>query len=157
VHALDPDLPVSEIQTLRAAKDQLGAPFEFIMTLLCSFAVAAVLLAGAGIYGVTSRAVAIRTREIGIRMALGADPRKVRRAVLRNGLKLALTGTAVGSLLAALMIKILLTKIWWMSPVSGFTWLFPVGVFMATVALTASLVPARRATTIAPSQALRAE
>jgi ABC-type antimicrobial peptide transport system permease subunit len=72
-------------------------------------------------------------------------------------LKLALTGTAVGSLLAALMIKILLTKIWWMSPVSGFAWLFPVGVFMATVALTASLVPARRATTIALSQALRAE
>ena len=71
---LDPDLPLGEVQTLRATKEQLGARFEFIMALLCSFAVAALVLAVAGIYGVTSRAVAIRTREIGIRIALGRQP-----------------------------------------------------------------------------------
>ena len=157
VRALDPDLPLGEAQTLLAAKEQAGAPYEFIMTLLCSFAAAALLLAGAGIYGVTSRAVATRTREIGIRIALGADPRQVLRHVLRGGLALALASTLTGSLLALVMIKVLLTKIWWVSPVSSFLWIAPVALLMAAVAVAASLVPARRATSIAPARALRAE
>ncbi len=157
VHTLDPDLPLGAAQTLQAAKDQLGAPYEFIMTLLASFALASVLLAGAGLYGVTSRAVAVRTREFGIRIALGADPRRVYRHVLRSGLKLVLTGTALGSLLALLMIKALLTKIWWVSPVSSFLWIAPVALLMTALAVAASLAPARRATNIAPSLALRAE
>jgi predicted permease len=157
VYTLDPDLPLGDAQTLQAAKDQLGAPYEFIMTLLTSFALASVLLAGAGLYGVTSRAVAVRTREFGIRIALGADPRRVYRHVLRGGLKLVLTGTVFGSLLALLMIKALFTKIWWVSPVSSFLWIAPVALLMAALAVAASLAPARRATNIAPSLALRAE
>lgn len=157
VRALDRDLPPGEIQTLRAAKEQLGAPYEFIMSLLCSFALAALLLAGAGIYSVTSRAVAVRTREIGIRIALGADPRQVVRHVLKGGLRLAVAGTLLGSLLAVLMIKLLLTKIWWLAPVSAVLWIAPVALLMATLAVAASLAPARRATSIAPVQALRAE
>ena len=157
VHAIDPDLPFGDVQTLQGAKDQLGAPYEFVMGLLSAFAVAAVLLAGAGLYGVASRAVAIRTREIGIRIALGADRRRVFGDVLRSGLRLAITGTAFGSLLAMLMIKALLTKIWWVSPVSAFSWIAPVAVFMAVLAVAASFAPARRATSIAPSLALRAE
>jgi predicted permease len=157
VRSLDPDLPLGEIQTLRATKEQLGARFEFIMVLLCSFAVSALVLAVAGIYGVTSRAVAIRTREIGIRIALGADPRRVVRQVLKGGLKLALAGTVVGSLLSLMMIKVLLSKIWWMSPVSSFAWIAPVALLMALLAVTASLQPARRATRIATVLALRAE
>ena len=157
VRALDPDLPFGDVQTLQAAKDQLGAPYEFVMGLISAFAVAAVLLAGAGLYGVASRAVAVRTREIGIRIALGADRRRVFGDVLRSGLRLAIAGTAVGSLLAMLMIKALLTKIWWVSPVSAFSWIVPVAVFMAVLALAASIAPARRATSITPSLALRAE
>ncbi len=157
VRALDPDLPFGDVQTLERAKEQLGAPYEFVMGLLSAFAVAAVLLAGAGLYGVASRAVAIRTREIGIRIALGADRRRVFGDVLRSGLRLAITGTAFGSLLAMLMIKALLTKIWWVSPVSAFSWIAPVAAFMAVLAIAASIVPARRATSIAPSLALRAE
>ncbi len=154
---LDPDLPLGEVQTLRATKEQLGARFEFIMALLCSFAVAALVLAVAGIYGVTSRAVAIRTREIGIRIALGANPQRILRDVLRSGLKLALAGTLAGSLLALMMIKVLLSKIWWMSPVSAFAWVAPVALLMAILAVTAALQPARRATRIATVRALRAE
>jgi putative ABC transport system permease protein len=157
VQAIDPDLPLGEAQTLQAAKEQLGTPYEFVMTLLASFAAGALLLAGAGLYGVASRAVAVRTREIGIRLALGADPRRVFAQVLRNGLKLALAGTALGSLLALLMIKALLTKIWWVSSVSAYAWVAPVALLMAVLATAASLAPARRATSIAPSLTLRAE
>ncbi|MBL0161449.1 MAG: FtsX-like permease family protein [Bryobacterales bacterium] len=154
---LDPDLPLGEVQTLYAAKEQYGAPFEFVMGLLCTFAVTALLLAGAGIYGVTSRAVAMRTREIGIRMALGAEPRQVLRHVLRGGIHLALVGTGVGSLLALMIIRVLVSKIWWIEAVPAVVWVGPVALVMAGVAVAAALAPARRATSIAPVWALRAE
>jgi putative ABC transport system permease protein len=157
VRSLDPDLPLGEVQTPYAAKEQFGAPFEFIMGLLCSFAVTALLLAGAGIYGVTSRAVAMRTREIGIRMALGAEPRQVLRYVLRGGIRLALIGTGAGSVLALIIIKLLVSKIWWIEAVPAVVWVGPVALVMAGVALAAALAPARRATSIAPVWALRAE
>jgi putative ABC transport system permease protein len=157
VQGLDPDLPVGEAQSLRAAKEQLGTPYEFVMTLLTAFAVGALLLAGAGLYGVASRAVSARTREIGIRLALGADPRRVFRQVLRHGLKLALAGTVLGSLLAFVIIKALLTKVWWVSSSSAFAWIAPVAILMAVLAAAASLAPARRAIGIAPSLTLRAE
>ena len=135
----------------------LRAPYEFILALVSAFAGCAVLLSGAGIYGVTSRGVAIRTREIGIRVALGAEPRQVLRDVLSTGLKLALAGTVIGALGALLAIKALLTQIWWVSPVSNFVWIVPVAAFMTALALVASFVPARRATSIDPAAALRAE
>jgi putative ABC transport system permease protein len=157
VRAMDPDLPLGEVQTLQETTKLLGARFEFIIGLLGAFAVSALLLAGAGIYGVTARAVAVRTREIGIRMALGADPKRVMHEVFRGGLKLAVVGTLPGTLLALLMIKILLSKIWWMSPVSSFFWIAPVALLMAVLAVAASLEPARRATRVATVRALRAE
>ncbi len=117
----------------------------------------AVLLSGAGIYGVASRGVALQTREIGIRVALGAQPREVLGGVLRTGLKLALGGTVIGSLGAMLATKVLLKQLWWVSPVGNFAWILPVAAFMTAVALVASFVPARRATNIDPAAALRAE
>jgi predicted permease len=157
VHAFNPDLPLGEPQTLLAAKKQVGAPYEFVMGLLCSFAVAALLLAGAGLYGITSRAVAIRRREIGIRMALGADVGRVLRYVLRSALALVLTGTLLGSALALVVIKLLITRIWWVSSVPVFFWIAPVALVMAVLAIISSLVPARRAARIDPSLSLKAE
>ena len=112
---LGPDLPPGEVQTLQAAKDRLGAPYAFIMGLLGWFAVTALLLAGAGIYSATSRAVATRTREMGTRIALGADSRRVLAYVLKSGLWMKLAGTVVGSGLAFVIVKVLLTMIWWMT------------------------------------------
>ncbi len=157
VHAFNPDLPLGEPQTLLAARKQIGAPYEFVMGLLCSFAVAALLLAGAGLYGITSRAVAIRRREIGIRMALGADVGMVLRYVLRGALALVLTGTLLGSALALVVIKLLITRLWWVSSVPVFFWVAPVALVMAVLAIISSLVPARRAARIDPSLSLKAE
>jgi predicted permease len=154
---LDPDLPAGEVQTLRAAKDRLGAPYEFIMGLLGWFAVSALLLAGAGIYSVTSRAVAMQTREMGIRIALGADSRRVLRYVLKGGLRMTAAGTVVGSALAFATVKVVLAKIWWMTPVSPAAWVVPVALLMAGLALGASVGPARRAARVEVVVALRAE
>jgi predicted permease len=157
VKELDPDLPPGEVQTLRAAKEQLGAPYEFIIGLLGWFAVSALLLAGAGIYSVTSRAVAMRTREMGIRIALGADTQRVLGYVLKGGLRMTVVGTVVGSALAFVMVKVVLAKIWWMTPVSPVAWVVPVALLMAGLALGASVGPARRATKVDVVVALRAE
>jgi ABC-type antimicrobial peptide transport system permease subunit len=154
---LDPDLPPGEIQTLRAAKDRLGAPYEFIIGLLGWFAVSALLLAGAGIYSVTSRAVAMQTREMGIRIALGADSRRVLGYVLKGGLRMTVMGTMVGSGLAFVMVKLVLSKIWWLTPVSPAAWVVPVALLMAGLALGASVGPARRAIRVDAAVTLRAE
>ena len=157
VRELDPDLPPGEVQTLRAARDRLGAPYEFIIGLLGWFAVSALLLAGAGIYSVTSRAVAMQTREMGIRIALGADSRRVVGHVLRNGLGMTVAGTLVGSGLAFVMVKVVLAKIWWMTPVSPVAWVVPVALLMAGLAVGASLGPARRASRVDVVVVLKAE
>jgi ABC-type antimicrobial peptide transport system permease subunit len=157
VRSLDPDLPVGEALTLRAAKERLGAPYEFIIGLLGWFAVTALLLAGAGIYSVTSRAVAAQTREMGIRIAMGADSRRVLGHVLRGGLGMTTAGTLVGSGLAFAMVKVVLAKLWWMTPVSPAAWIIPVALLMAGLSLAASLGPARRASRVEVVVVLRSE
>jgi predicted permease len=157
VRDLDPDLPPGEALTLQAAKERLGAPYEFIIGLLGWFAVSALLLAGAGIYSVTSRAVAMQTREMGIRIALGADSRRVLGHVLKGGLGMTVAGTLVGSALAFVMVKVVLSKIWWMTPVSPVAWVVPVALLMAGLAVCASMGPARRATRVDVVVVLKAE
>jgi ABC-type antimicrobial peptide transport system permease subunit len=93
---------------------------------------------------------------MGIRIALGADSRKVLSHVLRSGLKMTLAGTLVGSALAFVMVKVVLAKIWWMTPVSPLAWVLPVALLMGVLTLTASLAPARRATRVEVLEALRA-
>ena len=157
VRGLDPDLPPGEVQTLRAARDRLGVPYEFIIGLLGWFAVSALLLAGAGIYSVTSRAVATQTREMGIRIALGADSRRVFSHVLRTGVGMTAAGTLVGTGLALVMVRAVLTKVWWMTPVSPVAWAVPVALLMAALALGAALAPARRAIRVDAMVVLRME
>ena len=96
IRSLDPSLPVADLETMDAVVSRSIAGPRFTMLLLLVFACAAVLLSAVGVYGVIAYSVAQRTREIGIRMALGADARRVRELVLRDGFRLAIAGLAIG-------------------------------------------------------------
>jgi putative ABC transport system permease protein len=155
IHELDRDLPI-EFRTFEALHAELYSPYRFIMGLFGSFAAVAVALAAAGIYGVTSRSVAARSREIGIRMALGAARSRVLGDILRNGLWLALAGVIPGALLSMLLLKVLISKLWWVKA-SAPGVVIPVALLLTLIALGACWAPARRATRIEPAATLRAE
>ena len=152
---IDPNLPVSEFQTLQGLVDKVVSPRRFLVQLLSGFAGFALLLASLGIYALISYSVNQRTREIGIRMALGASAGLVQREVLMKTLRLALTGVAIGTLAAFTFAK------WIDSLLFGTTRTDPV-VFSAVIlllsaaALVAGYLPARRASRVDPMIALRA-
>jgi predicted permease len=157
---LDPTLPMSNLRTLDDVLWEAVARPRFLTFLLGVFAVLALLLAAVGIYGVMSYTVAQRTHEIGIRMALGAAPARVRGMVLRQAALIAAIGVGVG-LLAAVALDLALERA--LSRLMfGVQSLDPlvyggVGVLVVLAALLASWVPARRATRVEPTIALRAE
>jgi predicted permease len=156
VRSLDPSLPVANV---RLMDDVVGAALStprFTGILLGSFAVLALLLSAIGIYGVLSYLVSRRTREIGIRVAIGAGRAEVLRLILRNGISLALAGVAIGigfALWASRLMSGLLHDVRPGDPVT-FT---AVGLLLTGVALIASLVPAWRATRVDPVVALKTE
>jgi ABC-type antimicrobial peptide transport system permease subunit len=126
------------------------------MTLLAAFAAMALLLAAAGIYGVMSYMVGQRTQEMGVRMALGAQPADVLRLVIAQGAKLAFIGVLIG-LLVSLGVTHLMSKLLFgVSTKDPFT-LSAVALLLAFVALAACYIPARRATRVDPTIALRCE
>jgi len=153
---IDPNLPVSEFQTLQSLVDKVVSPRRFLVMLLGGFAGFALLLASLGIYALISYSVNQRTREIGICMALGASAGLVQREVLTKTLRLALTGVAIGMLASFALTK------WIESLLFGTTPTDPVvfsGVILllCAAALVAGYVPARRASRIDPMVALRHE
>ncbi|MCL4851431.1 MAG: FtsX-like permease family protein, partial [Bryobacteraceae bacterium] len=153
---LDKGLEVGEMLTLRSHREAGLAQERLIATLLTGFAVLAVLLAAIGIYGVVSFAVAQRTRELGLRMALGADATSVLGLVLSRSLVLMVGGIALG-----LALNLALTR-FVSSLLYGVTATDPVtfgasSALLAAVALLAAYLPARRATRIDPMEALRHE
>ena len=153
---MNPNLPVTEAMPLREITALGVIPQRIAAAVAASLGAVALLLAAIGIFGVTSYAVSRRTREIGIRMALGADRASVRGLVLRQGLTLAAIGIAAGLALAAFgsrLVQSLLFGVPTLDPIAfgGAAMLF-VGVTLA-----ASYIPARRATTINPIEALRNE
>ncbi|HWR53255.1 MAG TPA: ABC transporter permease [Bryobacteraceae bacterium] len=156
IHKLDPDQPLDPVRTFEGLHADACGVFGFILSLIGSFAVIAVSLAAAGIYGVTSRSVAIRAREIGIRMALGAGRSRVVSDILREGLWLALAGIVPGALLSLLLLKVLLSKLWWLKAGAPGT-IMPVSALLVAIALLACWFPARRATRVDPAATLRAE
>ena len=158
LRAADPQLPVLTLKTMQAFHDEsLGLWMlragGYMFTLL---GVLALVLAVVGVYGVRAYVVAQRTREFGIRMALGADASRVRWLVLREGLMVAAAGLLLGMPLALLAAQVMVSV---MSRIGGFDPLvFTVApLVLAAAALVASYIPARRATTIAPLTALRTE
>lgn len=153
---IDPNLPVTDFQTLQGLVDKVVSPRRFLLILLSGFAGFALLLASLGIYALISYSVHQRTKEIGVRMALGASSWLVRRGVLARTLRLALAGVALGTLGSFLMSR------WIESLLFGTTAANPVvfsgvSLLLCAVALIAAYVPARRASRIDPMQALRTE
>jgi putative ABC transport system permease protein len=156
VHRLDPELPVSRVRTLEDVVARSISEPRFYMLLLGAFAAMALFLAALGIFGVMSYAVVQRSREIGIRVALGALPGDVLRSILREALLLSESGVALG-LIGALALSQVLTRLLFdLSPTDPGT-LVVMAVLLSAVALLASYLPARRATRVDPLVALRTE
>jgi ABC-type antimicrobial peptide transport system permease subunit len=129
---------------------------RFNTALLASFAGVAFLLAAVGIYGVISYDVSQRTNEIGIRMALGAQPEDVRRLILGQGARLAVYGIVAGLLGAGVLTRWMRTMLFGVNPTDAWTYM-AVSILLAIVALGASYVPSRRAMVPDPVIALRHE
>jgi putative ABC transport system permease protein len=153
---LDPSLPAPDLRPMRAVVDESIAGRRTVARLLAGFAAAALGLAALGIFSLFSFTVAQRTREIGIRMALGADTTGVVRMVLRTSLLLTGMGAAAGVGAALVLTRFIQSQLFEVSPHDPVT-IAGVVVALALVALTASYVPARRAASIDPLLALRAE
>jgi putative ABC transport system permease protein len=154
VRRTDPSLPVFDVKTLGDALSQSIAPRRFNLFLLAGFAAAALLLAIVGIYGVTAYSVAGRTREIGMRMALGARRGQVAAMVLREMLPIALAGIAAGLIATRALAAVLASLLYDVQPTDPATYA-AVALILALVAVTACLGPAWKAATIDPLVALR--
>jgi putative ABC transport system permease protein len=156
VRALDPALPVENLKPMTEVVAESIAEPRFRTTLLGLFAATALLLAAVGIYGVISYNTGRRTREIGIRVALGAQRRDVLSLVLREGFALSAAGTALGIVGAAALAHFLATLVFGISTGDPLTYL-SVTVLLLGVALLACYIPARRAMRVDPMVALRYE
>ena len=151
-----PDLVVNDVETLESLVARDIARPRLSVWLLGSFAAVALVLAAIGIYGVMSYTVAQRTREIGVRMALGADPAGVERLVVRQGMQPALIGVAVGLAGALAASRLIASLLYGVSALDPVTFAL-VPLFLATIALLATYLPARRATRVSPTVALQSE
>jgi len=156
IQSVDSTLPVSGAQTLSETVSASLAERRFSMEMVGLFALTALLLAGLGIYGVISYTVSACTHEIGIRLALGAQRRNILSTVLRQGLRLAVTGAAVGFIGALLLSHLMAGLLYGVRPTDPLTFTGVTAVFIA-VALFACYIPARRATEVDPVVALRHE
>jgi putative ABC transport system permease protein len=156
VHGIDPDVPVTDLAGMEQVTSKPAVAREFPLVLFGAFAALALILAAVGIYAVTSYAVTQRTREIGVRMALGAEPRSVVGLVLRQGFRPIAAGFALGLAGAALIALAMRKLLFDVAPLDPQTFAV-VTLALAAIALIACLLPARRATKVDPIIALRAE
>jgi putative ABC transport system permease protein len=156
IHAIDGEVPVSDVLTMDEVLDESARSRRWTMALLAAFAGLALALAAVGIYGVMAWMVGQRTREIGIRMALGADAREVRGMVVGYALKLSSMGMALG-VAGAFALRRVMASLVFEAGSSGPATIAAVAALMLAVAAVASYVPARRASRVDPSIALRWE
>jgi predicted permease len=156
VAELEPTVPLGEVRALGALVDDSAARPRFVAGVLAAFALAAVALGAVGVYGVVAFAVARRTREVGVRVALGATPAAVRAMVLRDGARLALLGGALG-LAGAVAAGGAARRLFYGLGAVEPAVLAGVVALLAAVVLLASLAPARRAGRVSPLVAMRAD
>jgi predicted permease len=154
IRALDPDLPIYNLRTMQDRVDESLARRRFAMLMLSLFAALALGLAAIGIYGVIAYLVSQGTRELGIRIALGATPREILAFVLRHGLLVTAIGLAVGLAGALVLTRFMSSLLFGVHPSDPLTFA-SIAVVLALVALAATWVPARRAVRIDPVTALR--
>jgi putative ABC transport system permease protein len=156
VHQLDPDQPVAGARSMEDVVDQALAGARFNTVLLGVFALIAFLLAAVGIYGVVSCDVSERTHEIGIRVALGAQPGDVLELVLGQGARLAAYGIAAGMVAAFALTRLMAAMLYGVKATDAYTFA-AIPVLLGAVALAASYLPTRRALALDPVTALRHE
>jgi len=153
---IDPTLPLGRVRTMEQVLSSAVAEPRFATSVLGSFALLALLLAMIGVYGLVRYTVARRTREIAVRMALGAEPRRVVRQMLMQGMRPVLIGVLLGGITTLAAVRLLRQMLFGVAahdPVA----LAGTVLLLTATAFAACLVPARRATRIAPFTALREE
>jgi ABC-type antimicrobial peptide transport system permease subunit len=156
VHDVDPNLPLALVAPMSQLVDQSLAQPRFLAALLTSFSSLAAILALVGIYSVLSFSVSRRVREIGVRIALGAERRVVVRLVLSQSLRLAAGGIVAGAALAVVLSRVMRTLLFEVQPGDPMT-VFGMSLLVAAASAIASYAPARRASLIDPIVALREE
>lgn len=156
VRSVDAGIPIYDVKTMEERVDESLIGRRFVVLLLTTFAGLALLLAALGLYGVISYSVRLRTRELGVRMALGAQRSRVMRMVLMQGARLAAIGIVCGILGAIAFGRIFATLLFKVGMLSAIPWLVAIATLIAVVLL-ATFLPARRAASIEPMQALRTE
>jgi putative ABC transport system permease protein len=156
VWSIDKDQPVSQVDSMENIVSRWVAPRRFTMTVLLSFGGIALILAGVGLYSVLAYSVTLRTKEIGVRVALGAQPNSVIGLVLRQGAWMTIVGIVAGLAGAFALTRFMQSIIFGISSFDIVTFICVTAV-LAAIALAASYLPARRAARIDPMQALRSE
>jgi putative ABC transport system permease protein len=156
VNSIDPDLALADIKTMDQLMSKSLGQSRYRGILLGIFAIVALILAAIGIYGVIAYAVSQRTREIGIRLALGARKRDIFMMVVGHGMILSLIGVAVGGVASLMLTRYLSSLLYGVSSTDPTTFT-GVMLLLITVALLACSIPARRATRVDPMNALRHE
>ena len=156
VQGIDPDQPLANVRTMLSRVDETLADRRFTLTVLGVFALLAFVLGGIGLYGVMAYHVTQRTREIGIRMALGAQRANVWRLIVRQGMKLVFISTLIGLGACWGLTRLMKSLLFSVSATDPIAFVVP-PVLLAAIALLACFIPARRATKVDPLVALKYE
>jgi putative ABC transport system permease protein len=156
IHSADKELPVYRVSTMERMMADSTSQRRFATILLGVFALVALILASVGLFGVISYAVSQRTHEIGIRMALGAQPLDVLKVIIKQGMSLVLTGVVIGLMAAFGLTRLMKTLLFGISETDTTTFVI-IPLLLVSVAMLACYIPARRATKVDPLIALRSE